>query len=353
MLLLLGKAESRVVLKIGLTERLQKKITIRDKLFKKFKKTKLNVDKEIYTKSRNVVRNLIKIKKQKYFEDKLNENIGKPKELWKTLKSLGLPTKTSAQSNICLENDNKLLFDSTSIAETFKTFFANLASNLVKKFPSPKGFFGKTFVSEFYKNIVSENNNFNLHYTSNEEVIKIIKKIEPSKAAGIDNLSGKFLKDGAEILATPISQICNLSIKSSSFPNSCKIAKLKPLFKKGVKTEPKNYRPISLLPLISKVIEKIIHDQTQEFLSKNNILYKFQSGFRKNHSTDSCLSFLNDKILKGFDSGLLTGMILIDLQKAFDTIDHEILLEKLPCMGFSDKTTGGGLDPIFLTEPFK
>ena len=93
--------------------------------------------------------------------------------------------------------------------------------------------------------------------------------------------------------------------------------------------------PISLLPLISKVIEKVIHDQTSAFLNSRNLLYNYQSGFRKNHSTDFCLSFLNDKILKGFDQGLITGMILIDLQKAFDTIDHEILLQKLYAIGFS------------------
>ena len=102
--------------------------------------------------------------------------------------------------------------------------------------------------------------------------------------------------------------------------------KLKPLYKKGPKIDPKNYRPISLLPRVSKIIEKIIHDQTMEYLTDNKILYRYQSGFRKNHSTDTCLSYLTDKILTGFDSGLLTGMILIDLQKAFDTINHDILL---------------------------
>ena len=76
-----------------------------------------------------------------------------------------------------------------------------------------------------------------------------------------------------------------------------------------------------------------------EFVTKKNILYKFQSGFRKFHSTDSCLSYLQDKVAKGFDSGLLTGMILIDLQKVFDTVDHKILIEKLKCMGFSNDVT--------------
>ena len=150
-------------------------------------------------------------------------------------------------------------------------------------------------------------------------------------------MGGKFLKDGIPILASPLAQLCNLSILLSVFPDKCKIAKLKPLFKKGSTTEAKNYRPISLLPLISKVIEKVIHDQTQRFLIENDVLYKYQSGFRGNHSTDSCLSYLNDKILQGFDCGKITGMILIDLQKAFDTIDHKLLLEKLAFIGFSEK----------------
>ena len=171
-----------------------------------------------------------------------------------------------------------------------------------------------------------------------ETTIKILRNIETSKAAGIDKISGKFLKDGASVLATPITQICNLSIALSSFPKDCKSAKLKPLYKKGCKTDPKNYRPISLLPLVSKIIERIIFEQTQIFLDDNKILYNFQSGFRRNHSTDFCLSYLTDKVLKGFDSGLLTGMILIDLQKAFDTIDHKILLNKMTFLGFSPDT---------------
>ena len=99
---------------------------------------------------------------------------------------------------------------------------------------------------------------------------------------------------------------------------------MKPLYKKGSALEPKKYRPISLLPLLSKLFEKIIHIETQDYLDKNNILYKYQSGFRTKHSTDTCLSLLNDKVLAGTDDGMMTGMILIDLQKAFDTIDHDI-----------------------------
>ena len=121
--------------------------------------------------------------------------------------------------------------------------------------------------------------------------------------AGIDKLSGRFLRDAAEILLRIICEIWNLSISRGVFPDAWKIAKLKPIYKKGKKTDPSNYRPISLLPIISKVIERIVHDQTNEFLSENNILCNFQSGFRPNHSTNLCLAYLTDKMLKGFDEG--------------------------------------------------
>ena len=138
--------------------------------------------------------------------------------------------------------------------------------------------------------------------------------------------------------ATLQAKIYNIFISSMLFPSNCKITKLKPLFKKESKTNPENFRPISLLPLISKVIEKIVYDQVDNFLLQNNILYNYQSGFNKNHSTDLCFSFLNDKILKGFDKGLFTGVILTDLQIVFDTINHEILLGKLCAIGLSEKT---------------
>ena len=98
------------------------------------------------------------------------------------------------------------------------------------------------------------------------DIEKILRSTNIRKAAGIDDLSGHFLKNGSRVLSKPISELCNLSIKLGSFPDCCKIAKLKPLFKKGSKTNPSNYRPISLLPLISKIIEKLIHEQTSFFI---------------------------------------------------------------------------------------
>ena len=160
------------------------------------------------------------------------------------------------------------------------------------------------------------------------------------KAAGIDYPSGRFLKDGSRVLSKSLSELFNLSTKLGSLPDSCKIAKLKPLFKKGSKTNPSNYKPISLLHLISKIIEKLVQNKYKQVVFYLTMNFFTTTGFRKNHSTDSCLTFLHDKILKGFDKGLMTGMIMVDLQKAFDTIDHGILLKTLSAIGFSNHTIG-------------
>ena len=102
----------------------------------------------------------------------------------------------------------------------------------------------------------------------------------------------------------------------------CKTAKVKPLYKKGKNTEPKNYRPVSLLPILSKIIERLIYNQLIEHLEKHDVFYEYQSGFQNKHSVNTCLAHLSNQILKGFESGKSTGMILIDLEKAVDTLNH-------------------------------
>ena len=111
-----------------------------------------------------------------------------------------------------------------------------------------------------------------------------------------------------------------MSRKPDTFPSKCKISQIKPLIKKGIMTEAKNYRPISLFLLISKVIEKSIHDQTQDYLQRNGLLYIYQSDFRENYSTDTCLSWLTVMILNGAENGEHTGIILINFQKDFGTL---------------------------------
>ena len=142
------------------------------------------------------------------------------------------------------------------------------------------------------------------------------------------------MKDSVDVLAISITQNCNLSIKLSHFPKDCKVEKPPPLYKKVTKTDPKSFKPISPLQIVSKIIEKVMPDQTMEYLTDNNVLYKCQTGFRRNHSADTSLSCLTDKMFTSFDSGLLNGMILIDLEKAFDTINYDILLKKWLLLDF-------------------
>ena len=222
-------------------------------------------------------------------------------------------------------------------AKEFRSFYGNLADNLLKLLPKPKNIFGAASVVKFYRGRL-HSKSFSLKKIKEEVVHKILLNLQVSKAPGIDNIASIFLKDGTEVICQPITQLINLSIKLSSFPEAAKTAKVKPLFKKGSRLDPKNYRPISLLPILSKIFERVVHDQTQGFLEENRLFYKFQSGFRKNHSTNFSLSYLSDKISSGFDAGKFTGMILIDLQKAFDTIDHSVLITKLRALNFGDET---------------
>ena len=246
-------------------------INNRDKLFKKFKKSRLPLDQENYKKARYEVKKLIAEKKRNYFETKLIENIGKPKELWKTLKALGLPNKVSIATINALKDDKVVKYDPKSISKVFQTFFTNMAKTLLQKLPPPPNKYGIDSVKKIYKNL-NITTKFQLKPTTEDIVLKLLKNIDISKAAGVDNLPGRLLKDGAVILAKPITKICNFSIKLKFFPDPCKLAKLKPIFKKGSRIDPSNYRPISLLPLISVIFEKIVHYQMIDYLVQYNIL---------------------------------------------------------------------------------
>ena len=146
----------------------------------------------------------------------------------------------------------------------------------------------------------------------------------------------RMLRDGAEASAEPISQIVNMSL-GSKFPEGCKTVKVRPIFKKGKNTEPKKYRPVSLLFVMSKVTERVVHNQLIEHLEKYEMIFDYQSGFRSKRSVNTCLAHLSNQILKGFEAKNSTDMILIDFQKTFDTLDHQILLKKLKYIGFSSK----------------
>ena len=170
-----------------------------------------------------------------------------------------MPNKTLISNFRAIKDNNILTYDTRSISTVFKNFVSSLAGSLLIKLPNTPDKYNLESVINYYSSFTIADD-FCLNKTSENKVLKIILKIEISKTAG--RLTGRFLRDAAEILSRPICEICNLSISHQVFPDACKIAKLKPIYKKGKKTDHSNYRPISLLPTISKVIERLVRNQT-------------------------------------------------------------------------------------------
>ena len=162
-----------------------------------------------------------------------------------------------------------------------------------------------------------------------KEIYKLINKLKNKKSSGFDDFSPKFLKLCAPYISTPLANIFNASISKGIYPDLLKTARVTPIYKKGAKSDPGNYRPISVLSQVNKVFEKILHKRLFKYLTKFKILYEYQFGFREGHSTTQALIEITDRLKNAMDAKKLTCGIFIDLTKAFDRVDHDILLKKM------------------------
>ena len=160
-------------------------------------------------------------------------------------------------------------------------------------------------------------------------IVKSLRKLDVRKSTGTDEIGPRLLKMAGPFIADSLTYICNLSIKTGAFPMKWKEAKVKPLHKGGSPKDLNNFRPISILPVLSKLFEKHAFESLMNYLEKYKLLYNTQSGFRPNHSCETALIHMVEKWLKALDKGELVGVLLVDFRKAFDLVDHSILLSKM------------------------
>ncbi|KAI8519492.1 hypothetical protein Bbelb_027490 [Branchiostoma belcheri] len=166
-----------------------------------------------------------------------------------------------------------------------------------------------------------------------EFVTEQLSAVKIKKATGLDNIDNRLLKVGAQILAPSLTKLFNRSLDTGKFPTKWKQAKVLPIHKKGEKTSPSNYRPVSILPAISKILERAVHNQFYDYFNKNKLLTQSQSGFRKAHSCETALHSVVEDWIESMDKKQQTGVIFCDLSRAFDTLDHDIMLLKLKIYG--------------------
>lgn len=301
------------------------------------KRNKLHKEKQFdkYKEMRNTVTFLIRKSKKNFYNDVILNNKSST-DIWKTFRTIcdndndkkdfSIP-KTLSVNNIHIEGEINIL-------NALNEHFVNI-SNIIQKTHFVKENF---FRVEQFLNEKLMHRTFNIEPITPFEVKQLIDKLDINKATGQDGIGPKILKYCGDFITPAISHIINVSIERGVFPARLKEAFVIPIFKKGSKTDPSNYRPISILPTVSKIFERHIARQLNSFFKVTNIIHETQSGFRPKHSCHTALTRLIETWLKDIDSGNYIGTVYLDLQKAFDMVDHDILIHKLKLYHFSNQS---------------
>ena len=320
-----------------ITKAVRKAIMVRSFYKNKANKTGNPFYKNLYRKQKNYIVNLNRKAKRKYFRD-----LGTSENFWKSAKPYFSKKVQHHEKIFLLDDSNELIDDEATIAETFNDYFVNIASYLgLKTSESSLPEDPEVDPHENHPSILrilesmSENKSFSFSEVTPEDIHGVMLKLNQDKSVS-GPFSTKLVKMVSDILSGPLSKLINLAFTSSEFPQSLKKARVTPVYKKEDKFLKKNYRPISILPVFSKIYERIIHDQLSSYF--DSIFDSRLCGFRAKHSTQHALIKMIGQWHQSLDTSGKVGAVLMDLSKAFDCIDHKLLLAKLKAYGLDTKS---------------
>ena len=323
---------------------LSKAFMTRSRFRNKFLKNPTKDNRIIYNKQRNYCVNLLRKEKKKYYNNLDLKLIIDNKQFWKTIKPL-FSDKHNISKKITLIEGDKIISNDAEVAETMNVFFSNAVSMLnIKGYPTDSSNSGPdkvlNAVNKFkdhpsilkIKERVHIGDNFTFSMSNEDDITMIINTLNVNKPTTFNNIPAKLIVQTSDICAPLISKIYNDSILSTNFPGPLKKADITPVHKKDETTLKSNYRPVSILPSISKIFERNMYAQISIYIDDH--LSKYLCGFRKGYSTQHCLIIMLEKWRKALDKRNLAGALLTDLSKAFDCINHELLIAKLEAYGF-------------------
>lgn len=309
-----------------ITKGILKSIKIKNKLYVNYISSKDATNFEKYKIYRNKINCLIRSsKKNHYFNyfTKFKTNMNKT---WQGIKNLTNVSSSKDSPNFSIQEDESLITNPLQIANKFNKYFNLVAPNLVSKMQV-----AKKSHRDYLENCILDS--FFIVPTNKEEIIDTINNLNPNKSSGIYDFPIRIIKSISNLIATSLEIIINDSFTNGSFPEELKIQKIIPLHKGGAKLNIANYRPISLLPIFSKIIERLMLVRLNKFLEKNKTIFEHQYGFQKKKSTTLAILDLVNNIIQSFEEKLYTSVVFLDFAKAFDTVNLDILLDKLSFYG--------------------
>lgn len=319
-----------------MTSELFERIAFRDQKFKTARHSKDNKNWEKAKKTKNELNFDCKQAKGDYIKNKLNENKLNPRKFWEVLTPLVNPQKVKIISELSLRDadTNEIIHKENTANSMNKFYFINIGEKLATLIEPPLN--SELIPLENANNntiSIDPNLTFKFRPIEQEEVWNIVKEIQTDKSSGIKNASTYFLKLAFKALIPQVTHILNTSLSSGQIPDEWKSSKVTPLFNEGNRELMNNYRPISSISLIAKLLEKCVHAQLSYPLEINKLLYPNQFGFRPGRSTSHAIATLLDDFYNAIYNNTFSRTIYIDFRKAFDTVNHKILLNKLKLYG--------------------